>query len=209
MNDGDTKGTGLSSANDDDSPWPASGPSDAEVDIILQLAREGARRAGAKPHEADEVAQIVAIKLAQRWNDHGLATARQRGLAGLRAYIWVAARNTHTDLLRSRTRREQRQRRSAGASIGPRPTDHRPGATDPEFSDRRPDETSAVEMRVDIANALSKLPPKHRDALILVTVFGYTYAETADMLGVSISAITSLVHRARRTLAEQLKEDQS
>jgi RNA polymerase sigma-70 factor (ECF subfamily) len=53
---------------------------------------------------------------------------------------------------------------------------------------------------------LGKLPEKQRAALCLTAVEGLSYAEVAEALGVTDKAVKSLVHRARSTLAERLRE---
>lgn len=48
--------------------------------------------------------------------------------------------------------------------------------------------------------ALDALPAQQRAALVLVRLEGLSYAETAEVLGTSVSAVTSLVFRAMRGL---------
>ena len=52
--------------------------------------------------------------------------------------------------------------------------------------------------------ALPKLPPSQREALILVGVVGYSYAEAAAICETAEGTIKSRVNRARRRLAELL-----
>lgn len=51
--------------------------------------------------------------------------------------------------------------------------------------------------------ALHALPGEQRNVLILVTIEGFTYQETADILGVPIGTVMSRLSRARRALTEQ------
>lgn len=53
---------------------------------------------------------------------------------------------------------------------------------------------------------LDLLPPGERDALTLMVVAGFTSAETADMLGCSVSSVTTRVARARKRLRQILTE---
>lgn len=53
--------------------------------------------------------------------------------------------------------------------------------------------------------ALERLPEKQRTALLLCRQQELSYEEMADVLGCSLSATKSLIHRARETLKEQLK----
>jgi RNA polymerase sigma-70 factor (ECF subfamily) len=66
------------------------------------------------------------------------------------------------------------------------------------------DETIASPERddtlVDLGGALRGLPPRQRRALVLREWRGLAYAEIADELGLSCSAVETLLHRARRSL---------
>ena len=56
----------------------------------------------------------------------------------------------------------------------------------------------------DIKRALSHLAFNQRAALVMRELEGRSYAEIADLLGVSLSAVETLIFRARRALREQL-----
>lgn len=56
----------------------------------------------------------------------------------------------------------------------------------------------------DLVRALGKLPPDQREALILTSVDGFSYDETAEICGCAVGTIKSRVARARRELEEQL-----
>src|SRR5207248_457975 len=58
----------------------------------------------------------------------------------------------------------------------------------------------------DLRRALSQLPPKQRAAIVMRELEGCSYAEIADVLGISVSALEALLFRARRALREQLEE---
>jgi RNA polymerase sigma factor (sigma-70 family) len=64
----------------------------------------------------------------------------------------------------------------------------------------RPDETPAVD---DLLQALGSLPDAQREALARRELQGQTYPEIAEGLGVSVSAVESLIGRARRALRAQ------
>jgi len=49
---------------------------------------------------------------------------------------------------------------------------------------------------VDLLNALARLRPDQRTAVMLVKSFGYTHLEVSELLGVSASVVNNLVHRA-------------
>jgi RNA polymerase sigma-70 factor (ECF subfamily) len=57
----------------------------------------------------------------------------------------------------------------------------------------------------DIRRALSQLAFNQRAALVMRELEGRSYAEIADILKVSVSAVETLIFRARRALREQLE----
>jgi RNA polymerase sigma factor (sigma-70 family) len=57
----------------------------------------------------------------------------------------------------------------------------------------------------ELLTALAKIPPQQRQAIVLREFEGRSYAETARILGVTTSALESLLFRARRSLSEKLK----
>ncbi|HEY8406392.1 MAG TPA: sigma-70 family RNA polymerase sigma factor [Gaiellaceae bacterium] len=64
----------------------------------------------------------------------------------------------------------------------------------------RPDETPTVD---ELLHALGDLPDAQREALARRELQGQTYPEIAEVLGVSVSAVESLIARARRALRAQ------
>jgi RNA polymerase sigma-70 factor (ECF subfamily) len=63
-----------------------------------------------------------------------------------------------------------------------------------------------VEQRQMIRAALLRLPPHYRTALVLRYVEGLSVAETAEIMHRSLKSVESILVRARRRLAELLKE---
>ena len=57
----------------------------------------------------------------------------------------------------------------------------------------------------ELLTALSKIPPAQRQAIVLREFEGRSYAEIAEILGVTTSALETLLFRARRSLAEELQ----
>jgi len=54
------------------------------------------------------------------------------------------------------------------------------------------------EQRRAVQQALATLPAHYRQALILRQLQGLAYAEVGEALGISVEAVTSLIHRARQ-----------
>jgi RNA polymerase sigma-70 factor (ECF subfamily) len=62
-------------------------------------------------------------------------------------------------------------------------------------------------VRAEIDAALRAVSEEHRDAFLLVEVFGLSYQETADVLDVRVGTIKSRMFRARQALCAALAED--
>src|SRR5688572_9074897 len=68
-----------------------------------------------------------------------------------------------------------------------------------------PDALLQRELEQKIDQAVNDLPEKQRTALMLCRQEELSYEDIAKVLGCSVSATKSLIHRARETLKEQLK----
>ena len=60
-------------------------------------------------------------------------------------------------------------------------------------------------MQERIHAAIQELPEAQRTAVILCRFEGQAYEEIAAVLGCTVSAVKSLLHRARETLKEKLR----
>lgn len=60
----------------------------------------------------------------------------------------------------------------------------------------------------DVFAALERLKPRQRVAVLLVHGHGASYAEVADVLGVSVAAVTNYVHRGMRQLRRALGDSE-
>ncbi len=61
------------------------------------------------------------------------------------------------------------------------------------------------EMR-DLSEAVDRLPEGARHVFLLHAVYGYSHEETGEMLNIAAGTSKAQLHRARRLLAQQLKE---
>jgi RNA polymerase sigma-70 factor (ECF subfamily) len=66
-----------------------------------------------------------------------------------------------------------------------------------------PEQQGRVEFE-EFRNALAKLPPDQREALILVGASGFSYEEAAAICDCAVGTIKSRVNRARNRLANML-----
>jgi RNA polymerase sigma-70 factor (ECF subfamily) len=57
---------------------------------------------------------------------------------------------------------------------------------------------------LDLEAGLRQLPAGARRALVLVALYGYSYEEAAELLGVAVGTCKSQVHRARQLLGERM-----
>ncbi len=89
---------------------------------------------------------------------------------------------------------------------------YRAGAAHEELHDEMPEIAAEVNVyapdvteREALADALSKLPPAMREALLLYEYEGFSYQEIADMTNSGLSAVKVRIHRARTQLRRMLE----
>ena len=78
-------------------------------------------------------------------------------------------------------------------------------AFDDQIGDGAPDDESPSPSAEDIQRALGHLAFNQRAALVMRELEGRSYAEISEILGISVSAVETLIFRARRALREQLE----
>lgn len=62
-----------------------------------------------------------------------------------------------------------------------------------------------ADMQMDVAEALDKLEPPHREVLVLREFGGLSYQEMAEVLGVPRGTVESRLHRARQELRDLMQ----
>ena len=77
-----------------------------------------------------------------------------------------------------------------------------------EINDSGHDPTVQMTLRLDLERALARLAPQAREVLLLVAMEQFSYAETAEMLGIPVGTVMSRLSRARGQL-RQLMEGES
>lgn len=131
--------------------------------------------------QGEDVAQETFIRLLKK------APSWEPGGAKLKAWLFRVARNLCID----HTRRKRPE----------------PIKTAEYLSD--PLDSHATDRQIDIATtvktALEDLPERQKTAIVLVHYEGFSGAETADLLKISLEAVESLLARARRTLRQRLQ----
>jgi RNA polymerase sigma-70 factor, ECF subfamily len=207
------------------------GKSTAEEDLgagvtLLERARTGDEDAFAElvePHrselraycyrmlgsvqDADDAAQNALLRA---WR--GLAAFE--GRSSVRSWLYSIATNTALDITRHRTRRELPVGFGPASSLD---AEFEPAVTDPVWLEPCPERwlsqsapaspEARYELRESVELAfmvlLQRLPPQQRAALILRDVLGFSAADAAAQLGVSVAAVNSALQRARAAARAQ------
>ncbi len=63
-----------------------------------------------------------------------------------------------------------------------------------------------IELRGRLRRALDRLPASQREVVVMKDVYGWSHAEIAEAMGVSVTAAKVRLHRARARLARDLEE---
>jgi RNA polymerase sigma-70 factor (ECF subfamily) len=152
-----------------------------------------ARRLLGNDADAEDVTQDVLLQVVRK-----LGTFR--GESQLSTWLHRVTVNV---ALAHRQRRANRRRETAEAA------DERPEAAAPSGPVKRwnvgPDEpVLAAEQAELIGEAIARLPVPCRDVFVLADVEGLPNAEIADVLGLSVPAVKSRLHRARLRMRDAL-----
>lgn len=145
-----------------------------------------ARRMLGNHAEAEDVAQDVFLRV---WKH---ANAWRPGQAKFETWMHRVAMNLCLD----RLRRSGRQ----GGEVSPETPDRRASATR-ALDDRQ--------RRERVRDALQRLPERQRAALVLCYYQERSNIEAAEILGVSVDALESLLSRARRSLKSALSAERA
>lgn len=184
------------------SPPGSAAPSDADL-LILIAARDRTAfaalferyagrikafmmRSGARPDDADEIAQDVMVSIWRR------AATFDPGRAAASTWIFAIARNRRIDMIR-------RIRRPA------------PDPADPLFQpDPEPDGLAVVsqaERQGRVRAGLATLPPEQRAVLMAAFYEGLSHAEIAEAQDLPLGTVKSRIRLAFRHLRGVLGED--
>jgi RNA polymerase sigma factor (sigma-70 family) len=155
----------------------------AQLLVVRHLAKllSLARRMLGDAAEAEDAVQDTFLKLwthAARW---------QPGAARFETWLYRVALNQCYDRLRRKSHA---------------PLDTAPDPADPAPGPERLVENAAL--AVALQAALDALPERQRAAILLCHYEGRGNADAAEILGVSVEAMESLLARGRRTLRAQL-----
>jgi len=144
--------------------------------------------------EAEDLAQNVFLQVYK-------SAHRYEVTARFSTWLFTIARNLCLNEIRRRSRHPADSLEGTQAE-----TDDQPAR---QFEDRKtamPTETLLhTELEQKIAQAVAELPEPQRTALLLCRQDDLSYEEISEVLGCSLSATKSLIHRGRETLKLKLK----
>jgi RNA polymerase sigma-70 factor (ECF subfamily) len=141
-----------------------------------------AARVLANPSEAEDVSQEA---FARVWTS---AATWQPGIARFTTWLHRVVLNLCLDRLA--------RRREAPLEDAPEPADPAPSAA------RRLEEADVTRV---VTREIEALPERQRTALALCHYQGMRNDEAADVMGITVEAVESLLSRARRTLRDRLR----
>lgn len=146
------------------------------------------------PTEAEDLAQNVFV---QAWK----SADRYQATAKFSTWLFTIARNLCFNEIRRRVRHPAESLDQTRDDSEEQPMH--------QVVDKRiaaaPDEMLRGELEDKVDAALLALPENQRTALLLCRQEELSYEEIAEVLGCSLSATKSLIHRARETLKAKLK----
>ena len=144
--------------------------------------------------EAEDLAQAVFVQVFK-------SAHRYQVSSKFSTWLFTIARNLCLNEIRRRTRHR------AESIEAPHPEQEDQPLR--QFEDKQtaspPERLLHGELKAEIEEALAELPENQRLAIVLCRQEELSYEEIARVLGCSVSAIKSLIHRGRETLKEKLK----
>lgn len=146
------------------------------------------------PTEAEDLAQNVFIQVYK-------SADRYKVSAKFSTWLFTIARNLCLNEIRRRSRHP-----ADSLDISHPENDEQPLR---QYEDHRnsspPDSLLHSELEDKILETLALLPENQRTAILLCRQEDLSYEEIARIIGCSVSATKSLIHRGRETLKEKLK----
>ncbi len=144
--------------------------------------------------EAEDLAQNVFVQVFR-------SAPRYKVSAKFSTWLFTIARNLALNELRRRSRHPSESMDATRPEQEDQPLQ--------QFEDKKtfspPESLLQGELQQKIERALAELPENQRTAILLCRQDELSYEEIAKVLGCSLSATKSLIHRGRETLKHKLK----
>lgn len=157
------------------------------INIVARIVRDST--------EAEDLAQNVFLQVYK-------AAGRYKVTAKFSTWLFTIARNLSLNELRRRSRHP-------ATSLDATPNTEEEDAPARQIEDQgvtsAADEALQSELVAKIDEVLGELPVNQRTAIILVKEKGLSYDDIAGILGCSVSAVKSLIHRGRETIKGRIK----
>ncbi|MGZ4238655.1 MAG: sigma-70 family RNA polymerase sigma factor [Solirubrobacteraceae bacterium] len=147
------------------------------------LTRRCTRMLGSRSEAEDAVQET----LLRAWRHH----ERFQGRCRLDSWLYRIATNVCVDMLNARSKRAEPV---DPASLQSAPLE---GAADTDPAEQTLTDEA---FRLALVVAIDRLPARQRAVLTLREVFGWRTSEVAELLGISVAAVNSLLQRARASL---------
>jgi RNA polymerase sigma-70 factor (ECF subfamily) len=144
--------------------------------------------------EAEDLAQNVFVQVFK-------SAHRYRVSAKFSTWLYTIARNLCLNEIRRRTRHPA----DSIEAEHPDQEDHPARQYEDRKSCSAPDRVLQDELFQKVDQAVAELPEAQRTALLLCREEEMSYEEIAQVIGCTLSATKSLIHRGRETLKQKLK----
>ncbi len=174
-------------------------PTAEQLRFVLDRAAATARGLGAGA-AVDDVAQMAAVRLYRRWSSPRVQEAAAENGAHWRNLISVTARRIYFDMIRSESRRTERQMKATGSEGRPRPEIVLAGAT---IGDG---DAELYLAHVTLLDAIDQLEAPLDRVAELAFVEEWNSVEIADELGLDQRTVRRHRERARTRLRRFLDD---
>jgi RNA polymerase sigma-70 factor (ECF subfamily) len=151
---------------------------------VRDRVRQWARRLVADDDEAEDVAQLVLVRMHERLDEF-------EGRSRFGSWLYRITRNVALERRRIDARRDVLLAREIAIQAEPSPV------TEAEVGD-------GARLRRLVASQFAALPPRQREVFELVELRGIAANDVAEQLGIDASTVRVLLLRARRTIRARL-----
>jgi RNA polymerase sigma-70 factor (ECF subfamily) len=166
------------------------------LELSDQVYRVARRLTGSR-EEADDLVQQAYERAFRSWRQYTPGT-------NLRAWLLRILTNLNID----RGRRQQRSPQTTPLDTNEAGDYFLYNKLESQLPDENPDEERVLERlsQDSIVDALAEVPHDFRDAIVLVDIGEFSYADAAQILDIPIGTVMSRLHRGRRILKKNLAD---